>query len=359
MTVGLAFVSIGCATKPPAAEGEILSDIRQLTTGFQRAGEAYFSPDMTWAVFQASLEGERRYRMFIAPVNLDAHGGVIGLGSPIEINTPGSDNTCGYFSPDGRSLLFASTGSRELNPGPPAGYQRQGGRYVWNVETAMDIYRVDNWVEQLPDSGSVAPLAGQNLTAVEGYDAEGGISRDGQWIIFGSNRHNPTRSSNDIDLYAMRIDGSDVVRLTETPGYDGGPFMSPDGRRVIYRSDRLGDDKLQVFVATLVRDGSGTITGLKDERQLTTDDAVSWGPYWHPNSRVIAYATSIHGHDNYEIYLMNVDSGKRCRITFTPGFDGLPTFNQDGRYLLWTSKRTRDGTTQLYSARFTLPAWVK
>src|ERR1700734_723032 len=52
---------------PPGtqSENDTLSQIVQLTEGFDRAGEAYFSPDMKWIVFQAAPRGEQHYQMYL------------------------------------------------------------------------------------------------------------------------------------------------------------------------------------------------------------------------------------------------------------------------------------------------------
>jgi TolB protein len=82
---------------------------------------------------------------------------------------------------------------------------------------------------------------------------------------------------------------------------------------------------------------------------------VNWGPYFHPDSRHILYATSRHGHQNYEIYLMDVETGKEERITYHDGFDGLPVFSPDGKRLMWTSSgRTADKKSQLFIADFAM-----
>ena len=94
---------------------------------------------------------------------------------------------------------------------------------------------------------------------------------------------------------------------------------------------------------------------MKNEKQLTDDANVNWAPYFHPNGRHIAYATSAHGHHNYEVYVMRDDGTHRIRITHSPGFDGLPVFSPDGKYLMWSSKRTADNTTQVFIAEFTPP----
>ena len=54
---------------------------------------------------------------------------------------------------------------------------------------------------------------------------------------------------------------------------------------------------------------------LTAERALTNNEFVNWGPFWHPDAKHIIYATSRHGHQNYELYLMNVDTGREERIT--------------------------------------------
>jgi Tol biopolymer transport system component len=144
------------------------------------------------------------------------------------------------------------------------------------------------------------------------------------------------------------------IRITTAPGYDGGPFFSPDGKRLVYRSDRKGNDLLQIFVADLAFDDKGNITGVKEEHQVTNDANVNWGPYWHPDGHHIIFATSRHGHTNYELYLIRDDGSHATRVTNSPGADILPVFSPDGKYLMWTSKRSKDQTSQVFVARFTM-----
>jgi WD40 repeat protein len=382
-----ALLGAGCASHPPTSEKGILENVTQLTSGFNRAGEAYFSPQMDWIVFQASQHGEPGYQMYIAPLRwntrddaalsghvyltplpmtrpvLPERTTIAGIGDPTRISPDQSKNTCGYFSPDENSLIFASTGDRltSLTTQPtsptstattaPAGYQRATGTYQWDFPPEMEIYRADGWeaAVQVAGPGGLVNLALHPLTHNHAYDAECAYSADGNWIVFTSNR------SGDLELYAMHADGTHIVQLTHTRGYDGGAFFSPDGKRLVYRSDRAGNDLLQIYVATIVRDGDGQITGLKDERKLTRDQNVNWGPFWHPDGKHIIYASSAQGHQNYELYLMRVDGSHKVRITFSDGFDGLPAFSPDGKYLMWSSKRSADHTTQVFLARFKFP----
>src|SRR5262249_45553578 len=109
--------------------------------------------------------------------------------------------------------------------------------------------------------------------------------------------------------------GKNVRQLTHAPGcYNGGPFFSPDGKKVIFRSDRKKKDQLQLYVINV--DGTG-------ERGLTDDlDWVQWGPYWYRDSKHIVYAGADHSNPlmrpNYDLYWMDTeekpDAGKQGRI---------------------------------------------
>jgi TolB protein len=362
---------LAAALSAPASAGaaeEHLSRITQLTSTFDRAGEAYFSPDMKWIVFQATLPGEQHYGMYLAKLQWD-DGSIAGIEPPIRISPENSRNTCGHFSPDGNDLIFSSTAGKEDPEEPAAGYQREGRDYRWAYPRGMEIFRARNWQSAIPASqanGTSVDLSMTALTDNDAYDAEGSYSPDGKWIVFTSNRAHaghaapgagavdPAAVNNDLELYAMREDGSDVVRLTDAPGYDGGPFFSPDGKRIVYRSDRRNNNLLQIFVADVVYDDAGKITGLANERQLTDDANVNWGPYWHPDGRHIVYSTSVHGHVNYELYLMRDDGSGQTRITHSAGADVLPVFSPHGSYLIWASKRN-GSSTQIYVARFSMP----
>lgn len=352
-------VSLTGCVQPPKSEKDVFEDVIQLTSGFSRAGEAYFSPDMNWIIFQATPTGETHYAMFIARL-LRQGDRVTGLGPPIRITRPGTANTCGYFSPDGVSVIFASTTGKEDPDEQPSGYQRQGRDYRWQFPAGMEIFRADGWQAAIAaaEFSKGIDLAQHPITSNDAYDAECAFSPDGKSIVFASNRDaDPTRprSSRDLDLYVMRADGSEPRRLTTTDGYDGGPFFSPDGRHLLYRSDRNNNNLLQIYVSEVVRDPAGYVVGLTRERALTNDGFVNWGPSWHPNGRHIVYASSAVGHTNYELFLMRSDGTRKMRITFAPGADILPVFSPDGKYLMWTSQRTTDRTSQLFIARFKMP----
>ena len=141
-------------------------------------------------------------------------------------------------------------------------------------------------------------------------------------------------------------------KLTNAPDcYNGGPFFSPDGKRVIFRSDRKKKDHLQLYVINA--DGTG-------ERALTDDlNWVHWAPYWYKDSKHIIYTAADHSdptkRPNYDLYWMNIETGKKVRLTFAPGADVLPVFSPDCKKLMWTSTRDGRQPAQLYIADFTPP----
>jgi Tol biopolymer transport system component len=150
----------------------------------------------------------------------------------------------------------------------------------------------------------------------------------------------------------MDADGKHVRQLTHAQKcYNGGPFFSPDGKRVIFRSDRKKEDHLQIYVINA--DGTG-------ERALTDDpDWVQWGPFWYKDSQHIVYAGADHSNPtarpNYDLYWMDVETKKRVRLTYFPGADLLPAFSPDGTKLMWTSTRDAQHSSQLYMADFVPP----
>jgi Tol biopolymer transport system component len=155
----------------------------------------------------------------------------------------------------------------------------------------------------------------------------------------------------------MNADGTNVRQLTNFPGYNGGPFTSPDGRWVVYRSDRKKEGFLQLHVIGF--DGA-------NDTALTDNIGVNWAPYWHPTKPYIIWTgadhSDPHATPNYDLWLMKyaerdgkIVPQKTWRITDHPAADVLPVFSPDGKQLMWTSNRTADHTSQLFLADFKLP----
>ena len=119
--------------------------------------------------------------------------------------------TCGYFRPDGKKIIFASS---HLDPDAKKQLRRRvqaarGGRkpskrrrYGWDFDPYMDIFEAN------PDGTGL-----KQLTDAKGYDAEGTYSPDGKQIVFCSNRG----GAKNLELYIMDADGKNVRQLTNAP----------------------------------------------------------------------------------------------------------------------------------------------
>lgn len=344
-----------------AAEAEALTDHVQLTfpEQFAKAGEAYFSPGTNWIIFQAvpQPEGDETvssfYSMYVARVQRDETGRITGIDAPMLISESGSSNTCGYFHPtEPWRVIFGST----LTP-PVAeaagGYQRGTSKYRWAFPDEMEVvWRVvpDVFFDGRPREGvttdwAESDMESRPLFTRPGYDAECAFSPDGRHVVYA----HVDPETQDSDLYVYDMHTRIHRPLVVAPGYDGGPFFSPDGAMICFRSDRKGNDLLQVYIGVLAYDETGAVLGVTSERAVTDNEHVNWAPFWHPWQNYLVYATSEIGHANYEVFSVEAPIGvlektpprelKRRRITHAPGFDGLPAFSADGKYMMWTSQR--------------------
>ena len=346
------------------AERGILKNHVQLTFGdrFVKAGESYFSPDDSMIIFQAvevppaGEPADEFYGMYVADVDRTWGGRIKGLENIRRISPAGSANTCGWFHPtDPSRVLFATTIVAPSESTPP-GYQRASGRYRWMFPPEMKIVACD--LREV--DGTAAPLQ-EVLVDAPAYVAEGSWSPDGRHMIYCS------LESGEGDLMVRDLESLRTTNIVPARGYDGGPFFSPDGRRICYRSDRRNNHLLQLYVADLQFDDTGAIVGIEREYQLTDNAHVNWCPFWLKDGRHLAYASSEVGHHNYEVFLVDADPGnvegsegtirygtRKRRITHAPGADVLPAFSHDGRTMIWTSKRGASGTSQLWVADFVI-----
>ena len=341
-------IAVSAADAPSAGEAQFLSRIRQLTFEGKRSGEGYFSPDGQALIFQSEREADNPfYQIYL----LDLTSGDTHRVSPGHGKT-----TCSFFQPGTDRVLFSST---HLDPAARAkqkaeldfrasGQQR---RYAWDYDEHFDLFtarRDGSDLKRLSDS--------------PGYDAEGGFSPDGKRVVFCSFRHAfPTNKLTGAELkrlatdpawfgeiYLMDADGKNVRRLTDWPGYDGGPFFSPDGQRIIWR--HFNEEGTIADVYTMKLDGS-------DRRRLTDFGAMSWAPYFHPVGPYVIFTANKLGFANFELFLADAaGEHEPVRVTFTDGFDGLPVFSPRGNQLCWTSGRASDGKSQLFLADWNHPA---
>ncbi len=104
------------------------------------------------------------------------------------------------------------------------------------------------------------------------------------------------------EICIANIDGTNVIQLTNNNSADGHPKMSPDGKQIVFYSERDGNKELYIM------DYDG-----KNKTRLTKNAAADWSPAWSPDSSRIAFDSMRDG--NYEIYVMQRDGSSLKRIT--------------------------------------------
>jgi len=317
------------------AQPAYLSDIRQLTNGGENA-EAYWSPDGKRLIFQTTRPPYDCDQIFI----MNADGSDQHL-----VSTGKGRTTCAYFLKDNRHIIYASTHLAADACPPPA--DRSKG-YVWGVFAGYDIFLAT-------DTGKIE----KRLTDTPGYDAEATVNWKTGNIVYTS------LASGDLDLWTMRSDGSEKKQITRTVGYDGGPVFSRDGKKLAWRAnypktpqemarykELLAENltapmKMELMVADA--DGSHT-------RTLTDFGCASFAPTFTPDGKQILFSSNRHDCDsrNFELYLINVDGTGLKQVTSFGGFTSFPEFSPDGKTLVFCSDRNAKGRYEfnIFTARW-------
>jgi len=311
---------LALAATSAAAQPAYLGDLRQLTHGGQNA-EAYWAPDGKRLIFQSTRPPYECDQMFV----MNADGSDQHL-----VSTGKGRTTCGYFLADGKHIVYGSTHlAGDACPAPP---DRSKG-YLWGVFSGYDIFLAT-------DRGEIQ----KRLTDAPGYDAEATVNWKTGTIIYTS------LASKDLDLWSMKSDGSEKKQITKTEGYDGGAVFSRDGRKLVWRSnypkdaaamakyrELLSDNltapmKMEIMVA----DADG-----KNPRQITNFGCASFAPTFTPDGRKILFSSNKHECDSrkFELFMMNPDGSGLEQVTTFGGFTSFPEFSPDGKTLVFCSDK--------------------
>lgn len=257
-------------------------------------------------------------------------------GIPKMVSTGKGRTTCSYFMPGDSTIVYASTHKAD-DQCPPKPEKREDGKYVWPVYESFDIYVADmngNIINQLTDE--------------PGYDAEPTVSPTGDKIVFTSLR------SGDLELYTMNIDGSDVAQITDQLGYDGGAFFSADGTKLIFRSSRPKTEEDIRTYKELLDQGLVMPTEMElyicnsdgsDLRQLTDLGQANWAPFFHPSGDKVIFSSN-HASEKgfpFNLYIINTDGTGLEKVTHDGVFDAFPMFSSDGKQLVFSSNRNNGG----------------
>jgi len=158
-------------------------------------------------------------------------------------------------------------------------------------------------------------------------------SPDGKKIAFCSSM------TDDPEIYVSDVNGSNLQRLTFSRGVDISPVWNPKtGSEIAFVSDRSGTPQVYIMSA----DGTNL-------RRVTTagGGGDASGPSWSPNGLFLAFHWRLSETGTYDIYVMEIATGRIVQLTHDAGRNEHPTWSPDGRHLAFES--TRSGTRQVWT----------
>lgn len=162
------------------------------------------------------------------------------------------------------------------------------------------------------------------------------LSPDGRRIVFNSNRDSRgligAIFGGNQEIYSMKVNGTGVIRLTNSAGADTEPVYSPNGSKIVFTSQRTGNGDIYVMNAN----GSGVT-------RLTTSALPEIEPSWSPDGSKIVFTRVLSGglleREEKDIWIMNANGSGQAPVVDIAGEDHDAVFSLTGERLIISSDK--------------------
>ncbi len=249
------------------------------------------------------------------------------LGSPIQ--------PAGQAAPFDSPLPPSSAQQPAVTPAQGA---EVGGRIVFHSERTGDF---EIW-SMNPDGSDP-----QQLTQSAGLDVEPAVSPDGKQIAFVSARDDP----NQLNLYIMEIDGNNPRPLLALPGVlSFGPQWSPNGSQIAFSGSTGGH--FEVYLVSAQGTDAKALTQPTADAKTPADEQPvinNSRPSWSPDGKKLVFVSDRDGGES--LYTLELSNGSVTRLTTGFYSDSLPRWSPDGTTILFMSNRA-----STVKGLFTVPA---
>ncbi len=187
--------------------------------------------------------------------------------------------------------------------------------------------RPPNWDIYLfePVRGRGEGHRARRLTQDPALDYNPAFSPDGRWLVFTSDR----RGGPDLWLLDLK-DGGPERPLTDDPAMEDAAAFSPDARLLAFVSTRQGN--AEILVMPFRPDG---VSDAGEAVNVTGHPAGDFNPAFSPDGRRLAFASNRNGYGGSDLFVMNHDGTGIMRLTTAPGWEGSPAWSPDGRHIYY------------------------